>query len=101
MTNNFHRFFYCDFTPPMHRRISMIGWGLAVAWLYWSLVEKAYFVRMMKGELALVDMLVGLPLVIALAPVLYGLFYWLMKWIALLFIPGWLDCSAADSPEED
>ena len=73
---------------------------MMAGWLYWAFVEKGYISRMLKGELALVDMLVGLPLVIALAPVLYGLFYWLVKWIALLFIPAWLDCRAADDPEE-
>ena len=100
MSDIFHRFFYCELTPVMHRRISFIATGMGAAWLYWALIEKAYFLRMLTGKLALVDMLVGLPLVIALAPVLYGLVYWGCKWLALLFIPSWLDCRAANDFDE-
>ncbi len=80
-------FLYGRLSPRVHRTANWIGMGVALSWLYFALVYKQFISRFITGKLQLIDLLVGLPLVIALAPVLYALVYWSVKWLVIIFWP--------------
>lgn len=83
-------FIYGRLHPGIHRWLNGAGFCAAMGWLYYALVYKQFISRFISGNLQLLDILVGLPLVIALAPVLYALIYWSAKWMIIFFRPQWI-----------
>ncbi len=85
--SRFYLFLYGTLTPGL-RKISEIAGAISViSWLYFTFIYKRFIVRFLEGSLTLVDLLVGLPLVIALAVVIYATVVWLIKWLVILFSP--------------
>lgn len=80
-------FIYGRLHPRIHRWLNGAGFCAAVGWLYYALVYKQFINRFISGNLQFLDILLGLPLVIALAPVIYALIYWSVKWAVILLYP--------------
>ncbi len=80
-------FLYGQLHPKLHFWVNLSGFATAGAWLFYALVVKDFIGRFLAGNLQFLDILVGLPLVIALAPVLYALVYWSVKWLVILIAP--------------
>jgi hypothetical protein len=72
--------------PRLNRYVSLVGWVGALAWLYFAFIEKALVYKLFQGEAILVDLLLGVPLVLMMAVVVYATLYWLLK---LLIVYVW------------
>ncbi len=72
-------FRHMDFYPPLVVRL--LAWSLALGWLWFVFVEKDLWHRSLSGQTIIVDYIVGLPLVIALAIYFY--------WMPLLMVRIW------------
>lgn len=81
------KFLYGRLDSSVHLMANLLGLMVAIGWLYFTLIHKKFFLLFSSGQLALIDLLIGFPLIIALAPVLYALVYWLIKWIVIFFFP--------------
>jgi len=57
------------------------------AWLYFAFVEKSLMSKLFEGKALIVDLVFGLPLVLAMAIVVYALVYWSLKLIVIFLIP--------------
>lgn len=57
------------------------------AWLYFAFIEKSLLAKLFEGKALIVDLVFGLPLVLALAIVVYALVYWSLKLIVIFLIP--------------
>lgn len=57
------------------------------AWLYFAFIEKALWTKLVEGKALIVDLVFGLPLVLALAIVVYALVYWTLKILLIYLIP--------------
>ena len=57
------------------------------AWLYFAFVEKSLMSKLFEGKALIVDLVFGLPLVLAMAIVVYALVYWSLKLIVIFLLP--------------
>lgn len=73
--------------PSLNRYLMLISWLAVAAWLYFAFIEKALWSKLFSGEAILVDLLLGLPLVLMLAVVVYATLYWLLKLLVVVFLP--------------
>ncbi|WP_044406202.1 hypothetical protein [Thiomicrospira microaerophila] len=59
-------------------------------WLYFAIVKMQLLPRFLAGEALILDAVVGFPLVLALAIVVYAVVFWLVKLMVIIFYPSWL-----------
>lgn len=80
-----------------------LSWAAVVYWLYFAFIEKALWPKMMQGEALIVDLVFGVPIVLAFAVIIYATVYWFFKLILVAFLPAGLvaKASAVDHYEED
>lgn len=71
----------------MHLIMLGLGWLAALYWLYFTIIHKELLQRLLKGETHLLDALVGFPLILALAVVVYAIVFWLLKVVVILIAP--------------
>lgn len=85
--------------PPKktQRLMVLVSSIAALFWLYFSIIQQQLLQRMLEGKAQILDALIGFPLVIALAIVIYATVYWFIKWIIILLAPQTLTLP----PEED
>ncbi len=85
--SRFYLFLYGTLTPGLRKISEIAGAVSVISWFYFAFIHKRFFIRFMDGSLTLVDLLVGLPLVIALGVVIYATAVWLIKWLVILVAP--------------
>lgn len=91
--------------------LNWIVWGISVSgvlyWLFFAFIEKAFLDRVLGGTALFVDLLLGLPVVLIFALVVYALIYWGLKVLVILLLPNWFeriestDTLLSDTLEED
>jgi len=64
-----------------------LSWVSALYWSYFTFIEKDFWHKIQTGQAMLVDLVLGLPLVIAIAIVLYAATYWSIKLVAIFLLP--------------
>lgn len=84
------RFRYAKPGPLLHKLMSGVAWIAALYWLYFTLITHAFIARLIKGETALLDLILGLPLILSLSVVIYAMTYWLVKLLIIFWKPYWL-----------
>lgn len=57
------------------------------AWLYFAFVEKSLLSKLLEGKALIVDLVFGLPLVLAMAIVVYAMVYWSLKLLVIFLLP--------------
>ncbi|NCN43118.1 MAG: hypothetical protein CO158_00800 [Piscirickettsiaceae bacterium CG_4_9_14_3_um_filter_43_564] len=62
-----------------------------IYWLYFAFIEKAFLDRVLGGTALLVDLLLGLPVVLIFALVVYALIYWGLKVLVIVLLPNRLE----------
>jgi len=67
--------------------VVLISLFAVVAWLYFTFVEKALMQKLFDGQALIVDLVFGLPLVLALAIVIYATVYWTLKLLIIFLLP--------------
>lgn len=73
--------------PGLNRFLILVSWVGALSWLYFAFYEKELLVKLLAGETILVDLLLGVPLVLMLAVVVYATLYWFLKLLVVYFLP--------------
>ncbi|MBF6056894.1 MULTISPECIES: hypothetical protein [Thiomicrorhabdus] len=76
--------------PKLNFWFQSISLVAVVVWLYFTFVEKSLISRLFEGQALLIDLLLGLPLVLALAVVIYASVFWTLKLILVLAFPQFL-----------
>ncbi|PLA74352.1 hypothetical protein CYQ88_06590 [Hydrogenovibrio sp. SC-1] len=75
--------------------LNWIVWGISVSgvlyWLFFAFIEKAFLDRVFGGTALFVDLLLGLPVVLIFALVVYALIYWGLKVLVILLLPNWFE----------
>lgn len=64
------------------QRVEVVGkWSILLAWFYYAWFEKAFWGLLTDGRALLVDLLLGVPLVVAMG--LVGMIVWmgLVRWL--------------------
>lgn len=73
--------------PRLDKYAILASWFSVFAWLYFAFIEKSLMNKLIEGKALIVDLVFGLPLVLALAVVVYALVYWTLKLIVIFLIP--------------
>ncbi|MBO1925136.1 hypothetical protein [Thiomicrorhabdus sp. 6S3-12] len=67
-----------------------MSWIAVLFWLEFAFLEKELVEKIFAGHALIIDLLVGLPLVLAMAIMIYALVYWGIK-VALIYLkPSWI-----------
>lgn len=64
--------------------LSLFG---VVYWLNFAFIEKAFLETVFEGQALFVDLLLGLPVVLIFAVVVYAMIFWALKVLIILFLP--------------
>lgn len=73
--------------PSINLYAVLISLFAVIAWLYFTFIEKELFNKLFQGQALIVDLVFGLPLVLALAVVVYATVYWMLKLLIILLLP--------------
>ncbi|AEG31574.1 hypothetical protein [Thiomicrospira cyclica] len=84
------RFRYAKPGPLLHKLMSIVAWTAAIGWLYFTLINQAFIQRIFTGQTDLLDLILGLPLILSLAVVIYAMAYWATKLVVIVWKPHWL-----------
>ncbi|GAB6034317.1 hypothetical protein [Galenea microaerophila] len=79
----------------------LVGWGAALAWLYFSLIDQGLGHKIVNGGALMVDLLLALPLTLFMAVILYAFFYWLARLMVILLFRNQITFKTPDPSEED
>lgn len=75
---------------PINYLVLLISLGGTGYWLYFAFVEKAFLEIMFAGKALFVDLLLGLPVVLIFAVVVYAMIFWLLKVALILVLPQYI-----------
>lgn len=75
------------FHPKFNPWMVALSWLAVFFWLEFAFIEKALVEKIFAGHAMLVDLVFGLPLVLALAIVIYAMVYWTVKVICIFAFP--------------
>lgn len=96
----FDLFRYAHPSKKLHQIMVLVSAAAALLWLYYTIIAQQLLPRMIKGETELLDALIGFPLVIALAIVIYAIVYWSIKWLIIFIAPQKLTLPPEEHEEE-
>jgi len=74
--------------PTLNIIAILISLASVIGWLYFTFVHKNLFEMLFEGQALIVDLVFGLPLVLALAVVIYATVFWVFKLIIILVLPS-------------
>jgi hypothetical protein len=83
-------FRYGHLPARVHYFLLALGAAAAFYWLHFAVIKMALLPRLMAGETLLLDAIVGFPLVLAMAIVVYGIVFWFIKLVLIMLYPHWL-----------
>ncbi|QKI89146.1 hypothetical protein [Thiomicrorhabdus xiamenensis] len=76
--------------PKLNPWAILLSWIAVLFWLEFAFLEKELVEKIFAGHALIIDLLVGLPLVLAMAIMIYALVYWGIK-VALIYLkPSWI-----------
>ena len=73
--------------PTLNLMGIIVSLAAVAAWLYFTFIHKNLFTMLFEGQALIVDLVFGLPLVLALAVVVYATVYWTFKLIIIALLP--------------
>ena len=73
--------------PKLDKYAILASLMSVLAWLYFAFIEKALMDKLIEGKALIVDLVFGLPLVLALAVVVYATVYWTLKILLIYLLP--------------
>lgn len=92
--------------PRLNKYAILVSLMAVLGWLYFTFIEKNLLQKLFEGQALIVDLVFGLPLVLALAIVVYATVYWVLKLLVIVLLPQAIvhidsDDVHADVLEED
>jgi hypothetical protein len=88
------------FIYPLNYIVFVLSIAPVFYWLYFALVEKSFLDNFIKGQTLFVDLLLGLPVVLLFAVIIYAMIYWTLKVITILVAPFLLEENKLDLEED-
>lgn len=76
--------------PTINLFAIIISLASVAGWLYFTFIHKNLMKMVMEGQALIVDLVFGLPLVLALAVVVYATVYWVLKLLVILLMPKFI-----------
>lgn len=73
--------------PRINLYVVLVSLLSVVAWLYFAFIEKELMTKLFEGQAIMVDLLLGIPLVLMLAVVVYATVYWFFKLLIVYLLP--------------
>lgn len=70
---------------PLNWWVWLASLGGTGYWLYFAFIEKAFLQKVFAGQALFVDLLLGLPVVLVFALVVYAMIFWGLKVLIILF----------------
>lgn len=64
------------------------GLLLAGLWLYFALIRKEFVLRVFTGQTVILDLLIGLPIVLAFGIMVYAIVIWSVKILLMIMAPN-------------
>ncbi|WP_319379645.1 hypothetical protein [Thiomicrorhabdus sp.] len=77
--------------PQLNIWFQILSLGAVILWLYFTFIEKSLVSKVFEGQALLIDLLFGLPLVLALAVVIYASVFWSLKLVLVIAFPQFLE----------
>lgn len=84
--------------PSLNRYIILLSLFGVIGWLYFTMIEKSLVNMLMSGDALIVDLVLGLPLVLMMAVVVYATIYWTCKILLIMLLPQFI---VPAEPESD
>lgn len=75
---------------PYNYFVILISISPVIYWLHFALVEKQFLDNFFSGQSLFVDLLLGLPVVLIFAIVIYAMIFWVLKLAIVLLMPSWV-----------
>jgi len=72
---------------PLNWIVLLLSLAGVAYWLHFAFIEKEFLMTMFEGQALFVDLLLGLPVVLIFAVVVYAMIFWLLKVLIILFLP--------------
>ena len=73
--------------PNLNKYAVLISLTAVLAWLYFTFIEKSLLQKLFDGQALIVELVFGLPLVLAIAVVVYATVYWVLKLLVIVILP--------------
>ncbi|WP_040725052.1 hypothetical protein [Thiomicrorhabdus sp. Kp2] len=73
--------------PALNLMAIIVSLASVIGWLYFTFIHKNLMQMLFEGQALIVDLVFGLPLVLALAIVVYATVFWTFKLIIILLLP--------------
>ncbi len=86
---------------PLNYLVLILSWLPTLYWLYFTLVEKSFLHNFFDGASLMVDLLLGLPIVLLFAIIIYAMVYWTFKVIIIIFAPYMIEKNSEVEMPED
>lgn len=87
---------------PLNYFVLAISWMPVLYWLHFAFIEKSFVNNYIEGSTLMVDLLLGLPIVLLFAIVIYAMFYWFLKIVVITFAPYMIEKNTyPDAPEDN
>lgn len=75
---------------PLNLWVWLASIAPVMYWLYFAMVEKDFLHNFVSGQSLFVDLLLGLPVVLIFAIVIYAMVFWVLKLLVILLMPSWI-----------
>ncbi|KUJ72142.1 hypothetical protein [Thiomicrospira sp. WB1] len=72
---------------PWHIGVLLVSLSGVVYWLHFAFIQKAFWQTVLSGQALFVDLLLGLPVVLIFAVVIYAMIYWVLKLLLIFLWP--------------
>ena len=73
--------------PRLNKYAILVSLIAVLGWLYFTFIEKNLLQKLFECQALIVDLVFGLPLVLALAIVVYATVYWVLKLLVIVLLP--------------
>jgi len=74
--------------PKINQVVVLLSLMSVIGWLYFTFIEKSLMQKLFAGQALIVDLVFGLPLILALAVVVYATVFWALKLIIIFTMPS-------------
>ncbi|MDG4813021.1 hypothetical protein P8629_08365 [Hydrogenovibrio sp. 3SP14C1] len=72
---------------PFNWIVLLLSLAGVTYWLHFAFIEKEFLMTMFEGQALFVDLLLGIPVVLIFAVVVYAMIFWTLKVLIILFFP--------------
>lgn len=87
--------------PSLNKYAVLFSFICVIYWLYFAFIEKSLLNKLFEGHAMIVDLVFGLPLVLAMAVMIYALVYWSIKLLVMFLMPQAIVQISSDETDQE